>query len=80
MIVVGIPIICISNFRLVSTFVDALCILKLNCQPLSRYNSNVLLLPGLNSRLKILVGSEALGSLTLLFRTLPYLFKVPLRL
>ncbi|KEZ24018.1 hypothetical protein UDIV_1670 [Ureaplasma diversum NCTC 246] len=66
-IVVGIPIICISNFKLDSTIVEALWILKLNCQPPSRYNSKVFLLPGLYSKLTIRVGSVDIGNSIILF-------------
>ena len=51
-----------SNLRLVSTLVEALCILKLNCQPPSIYNSTVFVLFGLKSKLSIRVGKYAIGT------------------
>ena len=63
MIVAGIPTSLTSNFKLGSTQVDALCILKENCQPLSKYNSNVFLLFALKSKEIILVGKLAVLSL-----------------
>ena len=79
-IVVGIPIICISNFKLCSTFVDALCILKLNCQPPSIYNSTVLELFGLKSKFTILVGNITTGIFIFGFIVLVALFRFPCKL
>ena len=68
---VGMPIICTSNFKLDSTLLDALWILNVNCQPLSKYNSKVFLLSGLNSKLTIRVGNDATGNFMLLLRFFP---------
>ena len=55
----GIPINCISNFKLGSTSVFALCILKLSCHPLFKYISTVLVLFDLN-----LIATNSVGKIT----------------
>ena len=79
-IVVGIPIIWMSNLRLDSTIVDALCILKLNCQPPSIYNSTVLSLSGLKPKLTIRVGNRIRGIEDVALRLFPFWFNVPCKL
>jgi hypothetical protein len=69
-----------SNFKLGSTIVDALCILKLNCQPPSIYSSIVLSLLGLKSKLTIRVGKRTWGIVDFGLFLLPLLFKVPCKL
>ena len=60
MIVAGIPTSLTSNFKLGSMHYECL---KENCQPLSKYNSNVFLLFALKSKEIILVGKLAVLSL-----------------
>lgn len=67
MISVGIPSNSMSNFSDVSTLVEALCILKLNCQPLFKYSSTVLALFFLNLIATSSSGSSAIGILMLGF-------------
>ena len=43
---VGMPFICMSNFRVGAAYVSALCMRKENVQPLSINSSAVLLRPG----------------------------------
>lgn len=69
-----------SNLRLGSTRLEALCILKLNCHPLSINSSAVLLLLGFRARDIILLGSCAMGIFLLGFIFLDALLSVPLRL